>query len=362
MKFLFVCGASRSVIWFRKELIDFLLKGGNEVHVVACDSDNKERIDSLGATFYCIEGDNRDTGIFSNIKYIKKLSKLIVEIKPDKVLTFQAKANSFGVIACKKAGYCDVSAFVEGLGRIYNDGGFKIKLIRQVINFLFKKAFSKIPTVVFLNEENKQRMLDCKLVKPQQCMLINGIGVNLDEFKQEKLLSLDKIAFAMIARVDRDKGVLEYCEAAKRIVLSGVKNVEFNYYGDCDTEKNILFDYVDFVKYHGYSNDIRSALSENHVMVLPSYHEGVPRSLMEACAMSKPIIASDICGCRVCVVAGVNGKLVVKRSIDDLIEKILWFIDNKDEILIMGQASRKLAEEKFDCNIINKQIYDRINN
>lgn len=363
MKILMIAGASRSVVWFRRELIRFLQDKGHSVSVVTCDRDNEEEIKSYGVDFYCIDGDNRDIGITSNLKYINAIKKLVLQIKPDKIMTFQAKANTFGVIGAKKARCKDITAMVEGLGTVFNaKDGFKLKFLRVVLTILYKYAFRKIPTTIFLNEQNKQFMIKKKIVKENQILLINGIGVDLERFKNsEEELPTDTIKFLMVARVEKQKGIVEYCEAAKRIIESGVKNVEFNCVGVCDLKKNILDDYQDYVFYYGVSRDMPSVYNQNHIVVLPSYHEGVPRSLMEACSAGKPLIATRIAGCMIVVQDNVNGKIVEVKDIDSLEQAMRYFIDNPEQINIMGKASRKIAKEKFDSNLINNQIWERVN-
>lgn len=361
MRILMIAGASRSVVWFRKELIKFLIDKGNDIIVVACDSDNQTEIESYGVRFICADGDNRDTGILSNLKYIKTVKNIVKEVEPDKIMTFQVKANTFGVIGAKQAKHKDITAMIEGLGSVFNGRGFKNKILRIITLVLYKFAFNKVKTVILLNTQNQEFLKDKNIIKDNQCMLINGIGVDLNKFKRQEEIPTDTIKFVMVARVEKEKGVVEYCEAAKRIIDCGGKNVEFNYYGNCDTINNPLDEYKDYVNYHGYTKDIKSVLEQNHIIVLPSYHEGVPRSLMEACAMSMPLIATDIAGCRVCLNDNYNGKLVEMKSIEDLVQKIQWFIDNKSQIVLMGKASRNIAEEKLDSNIINSQIWERLN-
>ncbi|MFA6867183.1 MAG: glycosyltransferase family 4 protein [Clostridia bacterium] len=360
MKILMIAGASRSVIWFREELIKYLQDKDISIEIVACDNENREKIESLGVKFYSIGSNNRDKGIFSNIAYVIRLSKLIKQIKPDKIMTFQAKPNTFGIIAAKKAGYKDITAMVEGLGSVFNDNSLKNRIIKIITTILYKIAFKKIPTVIFLNKDNKKRFLDCRIAKENQCFLINGIGVDINKFKQKNQPNIDIIKFVMIARIEKDKGIVEYCEAAKSIINSGVSNVEFNYYGICDEEHNIIEDYKDYVKYRGYTDKVLDIYENNHIVVLPSYHEGCPRSLMESCSIGRAIIASNIAGCKAMVKNGKNGLLVNVKDVNDLIEKVKFFIENKSQINIMGQASRKIAEEIFDSNIINAQIFERI--
>lgn len=362
MKYLMITGASRSVIWFRKELIKFLIEKGHKIFVISCDNDYSTEIEKLGVEFYCIEGDNRDTNPLSNLNYINKISKLIKKISPDKILTFQAKANTFGVIGARKAKCSDIHSMVEGLGMVFTGEGIKYKILAFISKFLYRISFKKVKTVFVLNESDLNFIIRNKLAKRNQCCLINGIGVDIEKFNEQPLPDLGTIKFVMVARVEKDKGVIEYCEAAKSLIDSGINNVEFNYYGANDYKTNIISAYSDsgYVSYHGYTDNIIDIYRNNHVIVLPSYHEGVPRSLLEGCACGRAIIASDIAGCRVCVEENKNGFIVKIKDVNDLKSKIMTFIENKQLISDMGDTSRKIAVEKFDSNIINQKIYERI--
>lgn len=360
MKILLICGASRSIVWFRKELIQFLKKKGNQISVVACDPLYEEIISTYGVQFFCVPGDNRDTGVISNLRYWSQLTKTIKKIAPEAVMTFQVKANTFGVFAAARAHAHPIVSMVEGVGDVYHRIGIRNAFIKSMVNTLYRLSFKKVNKVLFLNEEDQHRFLKLKLLTPPQCIHINGIGIDTKSFRVKPQPSFDTVKFVMVARVTKDKGIYEYAEAAKRIYEMGIRTAEFNYYGDCDFESNILLTYAPWVTYKGSTTDVQKIYEENHVVVLPSYHEGFPRSLLEASAKGRALIASDIAGCNACVLDGVNGRLVRPKSVDDLVEKMLFFINNRQEIEMMGHQSRRLAVKMFDSGLINAQIYETV--
>lgn len=363
MKILMIVGHSRSVVWFRQELIKFLQEKNNVVEVVACDDQKRESIEKLGVKLTVIGGDNTDIGIVSNLKYVIKLRKYVRKCNPDKILTFQAKANAFGVIACKLAGQKDISAMVEGLGSAFNQKGLKGKIIKTITIVLDKIAFRRLPTVFLLNTESVEILKKYKVIKDEQVELLNGIGVDLTKFAYTPIERTGTIKFCMIARQLADKGVREYCEAAKIIHNLGY-NVEFHYYGDEDNATDILEQYGKdgYVINHGGGHYMPDVLKSIDVAVLPSsYHEGAPRSLMEASSVGRAIIASDVAGCQVVCKDGYNGLIVKRKDVDDLVDKIKKLIDNPSLIIEYGNNGRKYAEENFDSDIINQQIWERIN-
>lgn len=363
MKIALINGASCSVVQFRQELIRYLKRAGHDVVVLACDDIFQEEIKGYGVTFYCTGGDNRDTGITSNLKYIKIVKNIIKKEKPDKVLTFQAKANTFGVIATKQAKVIDYSCFIEGLGNVFNNGGLKSKLLKRVMVVLYKYSFRKAKTVFLLNREDRDYVLSINIIKSRQVCLIDGIGVDINAFAPQTADRQDgKTRFVMIARMFAEKGVAEYCKAAEKTLAEGNVNAEFLYYGDSGNADDIVLDYANkgIIKYGGFVRDMNKVYAENDVVVLPSYHEGCPRSLMEACACGKAIIASDIKGCNLCVKDGYNGILVPKKDVDSLTKAMLTLINSPEKVKTMGANSRERATQIFDSDIINKKILTRI--
>lgn len=261
MKLLLITGASRAVMWFRRELIRDAQARGCEVTVVSCDGDERERISALGVEFRCVGGDNRDTGVASNLRYVRALTRLIRGLAPDRVMTFQAKANTFGIVAARRAGVpcAHIHATVEGLGSVFHCDGFRTKLIRAVSVILYRQSFRKIGSVFFLNTDDRDTMLRKKLVRDRQVVTIPGIGVDLGYYAPIPLVDSAVTKFAMVARAEYEKGVREYCEAARRLRAEGAA-AEFHYYGGSGSADAVLDAYADVVRIHGQIPDMRDAL------------------------------------------------------------------------------------------------------
>lgn len=359
-KIFLIASKSDMVITFRKALIKYLQSNGCEVGVIAQDNNREEDIRALGVSFFCVEQDNRALNPFSMIKYQKEITKILVKEKPDTVFTFQLKPNIFGVKAAKKAGIKNIFSMVEGAGDVFINNTLKWKLIRFVVCKLYKSAFKHVKKVFFLNNDDKTEFLERKLVKQEQCEIIHGIGVDLDYFAFKPIKSYK--TFLMVARMLKTKGVYEYCQCA-RIVKQKYPDAVFNYLGAEGTVKlSDIQEYIDdgSIHYLGVAKDVRPYLEDCSVFVLPSYREGISMSIMEAEATGRAILTSDNVGCRDAIVDGDNGFLVTKTDYQALAGKCCEFIINQQKIVEMGKNSRKLAENQFDCNIINQRIYEVI--
>ena len=355
-RILLICGISQTVIKFRLGLIKSLQEKGCSISVIALDDDYKEDILEKGIEFYSVNSKNRSLNPFGMLKLKKNYYALIKQIKPDVVFTFMLKPNIFGVCAAKKAGVKRIFSMVEGAGDVFINNGVKWNTIRFVVCKMYRKSFKNSNKVFFLNSDDMTEFLSRKLVKKEQCVVIPGIGVDLEHFSCKPIKNYQ--TFLMIARMLKTKGVIEYCDAA-RIVKQKYPDAVFNYLG---AEGNIkvsdIQKYIDdgSINYLGTTKDIRPYLEECSVYVLPSYREGMPMSIMEAESVGRAIVATNVQGCKHTVNNEVNGYLVDKRNATQLANKIILLLENKDRIEEMAKASRALAEEKFDENKINEQI------
>ena len=361
MKYLFIMTESMSVINFRKNLIKFLGEKGHSVCVIAHDNLREKDIKGLGVNFYCVKQDNRGLNPFAILKYKNKLTKIIKKENPDVVFTFQLKPNTFGVKAAKKAGVKNIYSMVEGLGDVYIKQGLKWKIIRTVVNKLYKSAFKISKAVFFLNNDDKSEFVNRKLVIEEKCHIIRGVGIDLSHFEFKPIKNTKNIL--MIARMLRTKGLYEYLECA-RIVKKQHPDVVFNYLGAEGSEKlSDIKEYIDdgSINYLGVTNDVRPFLEECTAFILPTYREGMPVSIMEAESVGRAIITTNTVGAKETVVDGYNGFLVETKNVDELTEKVLYIIENKDKAIKMGQNARAFAEQNFDQDKINKEIYQIIN-
>ena len=357
---LMICVTSQGVINFRSGLIKKLLQEGNKVSVVAFDNDFQNDVESLGCDFYSVNDNNRSTSPIKILTLKNKYLKIIKKINPDIVFTFMLKPNIFGVLAAKKAKVNAIFSMVEGVGDAFVMKSLKWSIIRSVICFLYKKSFKIVDKVFFLNDDDKNDFIKMKLVSNEKCIKINGIGVDLERFSYHKVTN--KKSFLMIARMIRSKGIYEYCECARK-VKKVFPDAEFNYLG---AEGNVTIldikEYIDdnSIKYLGTTKDVRPYIENCSVFILPSYREGVPMSIMEALAVGRPIITTNVPGCKETVINQYNGFIIEKENVDQMFEKIKWFIENTDELELYGLNSRKFAEQKFDQIIINEKIIEEI--
>ena len=360
MKAFLLCVTSQSVLTFRRNLIQVLIEKGVDVHVCAFDDDYEARIEELGATFHCIEDKNRSLNPFKVLSLKNKYCKVIKEVKPDVVFTFMVKPNTFGVLAAKKAGVKKIFSMVEGAGDVFINDGLKWKIIRKGVCHLYKKAFRNSQKVFFLNKDDKAEFLRRKLVRETQCEIVHGIGVDLEKFADKPLKN--HRTFLMVARMLKTKGVFEYCECA-RIVKRKYPDAVFNYLGAEGTVKlDDIREYIDdgSIVYLGTTDDVRPYYEDCAAYVLPSYREGMPMSVMEAEAVGRAIIATDVNGCRDTVKIGYNGFLVPRGDASALSEKIVYCIEHPEETELFGANSRKFAEENFDQKKINEVLTEII--
>ena len=214
-KIVLICPKSTTVMSFRKRLIQTLNESNYDVSVIVFDSQYNKEIESFGAKVYSIDEENRSLNPLKILKLKNKIKNILCEINPDVVFTFMLKPNIFGVLAAKSAKVKKIYAMVEGAGDVFSEKTLKWKLIKQVVCFLYRLSLPKCKKVFFLNDDDSTEFVKLHLVNIKQVEMIHGIGVDLDYFNKEKIVNHN--SFLMIARMLNTKGVMEYCEAAKRI-------------------------------------------------------------------------------------------------------------------------------------------------
>ena len=247
---------------------------------------------------------------------------------------------------------------------MFSSDALKIRALRFVGGNLYKYALKYNKKVIFQNQDDIDEFVRRKYVKREQCELVNGSGVNLKKFKKNKIPA-GPVSFIMVSRVLKEKGVLEYFEAAK-IVKKKYPEAKFSYIGAIDKNQNAiklsaLKPYINAktVEYIPETKEVEKYVAKCSVFVLPTYYrEGIPRTLLEATAMGRPIITTNTPGCRETVVEGKNGLFVKSRDALDLAEKMTWMVERKDKLQEMGDKSYKICLEKFTISIINKRMLE----
>jgi glycosyltransferase involved in cell wall biosynthesis len=361
---LIIGAYSESIINFRGDLIRFLVKKNCKVYAMSEKTtvENELKIKNLGATFISYNVKRHGLNPINEFKTFLDLKKNINAIKPDILIAYTIKPviwSGLAIFFNKKIKYFPL---IEGLGYTFQKKDLRRLILRKLVIYLYKISLYKSTGAIFLNNDNQNRFIDNNIISKDKCYIIDGIGVNLDYFAKQELQSGD-LTFLMISRFLGEKGVKEYLQAAK-IIKQKFSNIKFQLLGTFDNsldsispkliEDAIREKIIDIIP---QQKDVREYLKNCHVFVLPSYHEGMPRTIMEAMSIGRPILTTDVPGCNDTVKNLENGLLVNKADHIDLANKMIWFIENTDKIKIMGDKSRLIATERFDVNIINTNLY-----
>ena len=363
-KFLMIGPKTKTVVNFRGDLLCDIKKHGNEVVVVVPENACLDFFKKNGIKVRLVNLNKNSTSIKKSLEYCHDLRRIIEEEKPDKVFSFTIKPVIFGSIAAKRVGVKEIYSLVCGLGLLYSSNALNIRILRMIAGMLYRYALRYNNKVIFQNRDDIEEFAGRNYVQFEQCELVNGSGVNLKKFKRNKIPK-NKMSFLMVSRVLKEKGVMEYFEAAK-IVKKKYPEAEFVYVGAIDKNKNAigldeLRPYIDagVVEYVPETNEVEKYVAESSVFVLPTYYrEGIPRTLLEATAMGRPIITTKTPGCKEVVTDGKNGIFVKPRDSRDLAKKMIYMIKNRDKLQEMGNESYELCLKKFDVEIVNKNMLE----
>lgn len=368
-KLLIIGGKAWSIINFRGSLIKKLVKEGYEVTAVSSDANKLElkQIKNLGIKYIDIKLKSNTVNVLKDITYYFKLKSLILNLNPNVVISYTMKPVVYSGLAINFKKNISFYPLITGLGNIFNTKKINLYPIKIILILLCKIALRNAKIIIFQNNDNLQYFNKIKIAPRVKKVIVEGSGVDVNYFKY-KPFSKKNITFLLIARLLKDKGIFEYIEAAK-IIKSKIKNINFNLIGAIDSSNNrIDINYVkknhneEIINYLGFKENVRPYIAESHVFVLPSYHEGLPRSVLEAMSMGRPIITTQVPGCKETVVNNENGFLIPSRNVDTLIKKMNWFINNKKEILKMGKKSRNLVEKRFSSKKINNKFIKLLSN
>ena len=346
MKIAMVSNSSSGLFNFRKELISELIKHKIEVIIITAFDERVDQLRELGLKIYKTEIDGRGMNPFSDLKYMSKINKIIKQEMPDLVITYTIKPNIFAGVICKNR-HIPYVANVTGLGSAFNNNGI-LKFLATLLN---RVALKKARCVFFENAVNMNFYIDNKITTRKQAVLLNGAGVNLDYYNYREYPQNNQFRFLFIGRIMKEKGIEELFEVMKR--LHDEKNdCVLDVLGGFDkTYQETIKNYVSegWLNYEGYQNDVRPFIERCDCFVLPSYHEGMANTNLESASSGRPIITSDIPGCREAVVNNVSGFLCIPKDVDSLYKamKKIIFLKYYDREK-MGLEGRKHMENKFD--------------
>ncbi len=366
LKFLIMGSAPESLVNFRGPLIKDLIKKGIEVHVVAPDifsTGIAKNLESIGANVHEVSLSRTGINPFIDIKTIYQLWSLMKKIKPDYFLGYTHKPAIYGNLASWIAGVPHRFALITGLG--YAFLGNKIWL-NYIVKSLYRFSLSNAHKIIFQNQDDELLFFNLRILKAKdkKTAVVNGSGVDLQSFEEAPFPK--KLTFLLIARLLKDKGIREYFEAS-RIIKKEYPDIIFGLVGWIDENpssisKEDLQNRIDSgdINFYGRLDDVKPAITNSSVYVLPSYREGTPRTVLEAMAMGRPIITTDAPGCKETVIDGSNGFLVPVKAVDPLVKAMLNFIKNPELINKMGSQSRIIAMEKYDVKKVNEQMIEHM--
>ena len=353
-KFLLVASYPESLLNFRWHLLRELLAVGLEVHVAApnlpMNCAVRKKLENLGIFVHQIPLRRTGNNPFLDILLFFSLWRLMIEIKPKFFLAYTIKPVIYGNIAAWLAMVPRRFALITGIGYAFEINGEKRTKVQVIAQNLYRVALYNAHTVFFQNPDDKALFEELGLVdeKRQKTVVVNGSGIDIHSFKVSGLPK--HVHFLMIARILKSKGVKEYADAAS-IVRLKYPEVNFSLAGWLDESPDALsqFELQDLIRsgnidYHGFLYDVRPTIAESSVFVLPSYREGTPRTVLEAMSMGRPIVTTDAPGCRETVIDGYNGFLVATKSVNELVNAMLKFIEQPNLITLMGGRSRQIVE------------------
>ncbi|MEA2048520.1 MAG: glycosyltransferase family 4 protein [Campylobacterota bacterium] len=348
-----VINTSWNIFNFRLGVLHALQTDGYKIVCIAPRDAYSEKLESLGFEYHNININNKGTNPLEDAKLVYAFYKLYKEISPDVLLQYTIKPNIYGSMAAGILGIPVISN-ISGLGTVFlNDS-----LSSKVAKWLYRVAL-KVPKKVFYqNREDRALFVESKLVQASKTDLLPGSGIDTEKFKPVSNTDNERVTFLFIARLVKDKGLIEYVEAAKKIKHH---HVAFQILGafypgnpTAITEDEMKrWEDEGIITYLGTSDAVQSLIAKSDCVVLPSYREGLSRVLLEAASMAKPIIATDVPGCKEVVDDGVNGYLCLPRDSDSLAKEMQKILSlSKDERKKMGQRGREKIVKEFDESIV----------
>ena len=365
---LITANTTWNLVNFRSGLIAALVSRGFDVVAVAPDDEYRDRLRELGCRYVPLNMDNQGTHPVKDALLLWRYVVVLLRLRPAVVLSYTVKPNIYASLAARLVGVTVINN-VSGLGTAFLRGGW----LGGVVCSLYRVALRRSHRVFFQNDEDRQVFIEKRLVAPARTGLLPGSGIDLVHFSPlafdgSSLRNGAGLVFLMVARLLWDKGVLEFVEAARRVKALFPES-RFQLLGFLDVKNQTAVGRSDVeawvkdgvVEYLGTTDDVRPFLADADCVVLPSYREGTPRSLLEAAAMGRPLLATDVPGCREVVIDGVNGLLCRLRDSVDLAEKMMQMITMPMSALLqMGQESRRLAEMRFDEQIVIRKYLEAI--
>lgn len=361
-----VLGVARTLVGFRGPLIRAMLAEGHRVTAVS-DEYHPEMAETLaawGADFRTVSLARTGRNPLSDLASLYELVALMRAVRPDVFFGYTIKPATLGVLAARLAGVKRRVAMIAGLGYAFTEGGGPARaMVRFAAETLCRQTLRFADRVIFQNPDDEKFFVEHGFVSESKAARVAGSGVELDHYAPAPLPD-GPLTFVLLARLLRDKGVGEYAAAA-RIVKSRYPETRFLLAGAVDPNPtSITHAEVEAwtrdgtIEWLGQVNDVRQCIAQAHVGVLPSYREGIPRSILEIMSMGRAVVTTDAPGCRETVVPGLNGFLVPLRDAGAVAEAMLRFAAEPGLAARFGSQSRRIAKQRFDVHDVNARMLE----
>jgi glycosyltransferase involved in cell wall biosynthesis len=360
-------GDAPALISFRGDLIAAMASAGHEV--IACaPGTNPEVAEAMlarGARYLPLKLDRAGINPLADLSSMLSLRQLFRQLRPDLVLAYTAKAVIYGAGAARLAGVPHIFAMITGLGYAFIDGReLKRRILREVTTRLYRASLAGCEAVLFQNRDDLEDFRLAGIVAAGKALVrVDGSGVDTAHYGFSPVVP-EPPTFLLIARLLRDKGIVEYVEAARRLRAEHPQ-ARFRLLGPLDPNPAGLTAAMlerwraeGAIEYQGEADDVRPHLRDSTVYVLPSYREGMPRTVLEAMAIGRAIVTTDVPGCRETVIEGDNGFLVPPRDAGALASAMRRFITRPELAIAMGERSRRIAEQRFDVHRVNAAMLE----
>lgn len=364
MKIAIVLNTSWNIYNFRLGLIKSLLENGNELFAVAPHDEYSSKLVDLGCKYEKVTMDSRGANPIKDFGLTIELFRIYKRIKPDVILHFTIKPNIYGTFAARLLGIPVINN-VCGLGTVFLNGG----IVSLIARLMYKIAFRYPAKVLFQNDQDRNLFINENLIKPEITELIPGSGINPDKFLPVAQPQNKEFTFLLISRLIHDKGIVEYIEAIKILKKRGIK-AKYQVLGAIDEEhrrgikSDIIYSWIreGLIEYFGRVPDVRNYIKNADCIVLPSYREGTPRTLLEAASMARPIVTTNVAGCNNVVKDNYNGFLCNLKDIQDLADKMERMIKLPPEKRrSFGLKGRELVEMVYNETVVISKYRELVN-
>ncbi|HYG02270.1 MAG TPA: glycosyltransferase family 4 protein [Chryseosolibacter sp.] len=358
MKIAIVLNTSWNIYNFRLNFVNKLLAQGFEVHTIAPPDDYTKILSQAGCIHHNITMDSRGANPVKDTALIFELMWIYRRVKPDVILHYTIKPNVYGTIAASIL-RIPVINNVCGLGTVF----LKDNFVSFIAILLYRLSFRFANKVFFQNADDMSLFVNKNLVGKDRADLVPGSGIDLGRFQPMQAFINEKFTFLLISRLITDKGIIEYIEAIKKLKSEGI-NARFQILGSIDEEhkrgikRHVIEEWIQegLIEYLGTTDDVRVYIGQADCIVLPSYREGTPRTLLEAASSSRPIIATNVPGCNNVVTHGYNGLLCNLKDAEDLADKMRDMASLSAEVRSeFGRNGRIKMEAEFDESIVIKK-------